>query len=151
MGFRIEKDSMGEVKVSEDALYAAQTQRALDNFKLSDLKMPIAFIDSILDIKLIAAETNHELKLLSKNKYQAITKAIKKIRKDKLVNHQNFPLDIFQTGSGTSTNMNVNEVVAHLASNSRVTVHPNDDVNMGQSSNDVIPTAISVSATRARP
>lgn len=149
MGFRIEKDSMGEVKVSEDALYAAQTQRALDNFKLSDLKMPIAFIDSILDIKLIAAEINHELKLLSKNKYQAITKAIKKIRKDKLVNHQNFPLDIFQTGSGTSTNMNVNEVVAHLASNSRVTVHPNDDVNMGQSSNDVIPTAISVSASRA--
>lgn len=149
MGFRIEKDSMGEVKVKEDALYAAQTQRALDNFKISDLKMPIAFIESILDIKLIAAETNHELKLLPRNKYQAITKAIKKIRKDKLVNHQNFPLDVFQTGSGTSTNMNVNEVVAHLASNSRVKVHPNDDVNMGQSSNDVIPTAISVSATRA--
>lgn len=149
MGFRIEKDSMGEVKVEEDALYAAQTQRALDNFKISDLKMPIAFIESILDIKLIAAETNHELKLLPRNKYQAITKAIKKIRKDKLVNHQNFPLDVFQTGSGTSTNMNVNEVVARLASNSRVKVHPNDDVNMGQSSNDVIPTAISVSATRA--
>lgn len=149
MGFRIEKDSMGEVKVEEDALYAAQTQRALDNFKISDLKMPLAFIDSILDIKFIAAETNHELGILAKNKYQAITKAIKKIRKDKLVNHQNFPLDIFQTGSGTSTNMNVNEVVAHLASNSRVQVHPNDDVNMGQSSNDVIPTAISVSATRA--
>ncbi|MBD3654397.1 class II fumarate hydratase [Kangiella sp.] len=149
MGFRIEKDSMGEVKVAEDALYAAQTQRALDNFNISDLKMPLAFIDSILDIKLIAAETNHELGLLPKNKFQAITKAIKKIRKDNLVNHQNFPLDVFQTGSGTSTNMNVNEVVAHLASNSRVTVHPNDDVNMGQSSNDVIPTAISVSATRA--
>lgn len=149
MSFRIEKDSMGEVKVEEDALYAAQTQRALDNFKISDLKMPLAFIDSILDIKFIAAETNHELGILAKNKYQAITKAIKKIRKDKLVNHQNFPIDIFQTGSGTSTNMNVNEVVAHLASNSRVKVHPNDDVNMGQSSNDVIPTAISVSATRA--
>lgn len=149
MGFRIEKDSMGEVKVAEDALYGAQTQRALDNFKISDLKMPLAFIDSILDIKLIAAETNHELGLLAKNKYHAITKAIKKIRKDNLVNQQTFPLDIFQTGSGTSTNMNVNEVVAHLASNSKLKVHPNDDVNMGQSSNDVIPTAISVSATRA--
>ena len=149
MSFRIEKDSMGEVKVEEDALYAAQTQRALDNFHISDLKMPLAFIDSILDIKLIAAETNHELGLLPKNKFQAITKAIKKIRKDNLVNHQNFPLDVFQTGSGTSTNMNVNEVVAHLASNSKLKVHPNDDVNMGQSSNDVIPTAISVSATKA--
>ncbi|MHC9511044.1 class II fumarate hydratase [Kangiella sp. M94] len=149
MSFRIEKDSMGEVKVAEDALYAAQTQRALNNFNISDLKMPLAFIDSILDIKLIAAETNHELGLLSKNKFQAITKAIKKIRKDKLVNHQNFPLDIFQTGSGTSTNMNVNEVVSHLASNSKLKVHPNDDVNMGQSSNDVIPTAISVSATKS--
>ncbi len=149
MSFRIEKDSMGEVKVAEDALYAAQTQRALNNFNISDLKMPLAFIDSILDIKLIAAETNHELGLLSKNKFRAITKAIKKIRKDKLVNHQNFPLDVFQTGSGTSTNMNVNEVVAHLASNSKLKVHPNDDVNMGQSSNDVIPTAISVSATKS--
>lgn len=149
MGFRIEKDSMGKVKVTEGALYAAQTQRALDNFNISDLKMPLAFIDSILDIKLIAAEANHELGLLPKNKFQAITKAIKKIRKDNLVNHQNFPLDVFQTGSGTSTNMNVNEVVANLASNTRVKVHPNDDVNMGQSSNDVIPTAISVSATKA--
>ncbi|HEY9032104.1 MAG TPA: class II fumarate hydratase [Kangiella sp.] len=149
MSFRIEKDSMGEVKVAEDALYAAQTQRALNNFNISDLKMPLTFIDSILEIKLIAAETNHELGLLSKNKFQAITKAIKKIRKDKLVNHQNFPLDIFQTGSGTSTNMNVNEVVANLASNSKLKVHPNDDVNMGQSSNDVIPTAISVSATKS--
>lgn len=149
MSFRIEKDSMGEVKVAEDALYAAQTQRALDNFHISDLKMPLAFIDSILDIKLIAAETNHEVGLLAKNKFQAIAKAIKKIRKDNLVNHQNFPLDVFQTGSGTSTNMNVNEVVAHLASNSKLKVHPNDDVNMGQSSNDVIPTAISVSATKA--
>ncbi len=149
MSFRIEKDSMGEVKVAEDALYAAQTQRALDNFHISDLKMPLTFIDSILDIKLIAAETNYELGLLPKNKFQAITKAIKKLRKDNLVNHQHFPLDVFQTGSGTSTNMNVNEVVAHLASNSKLKVHPNDDVNMGQSSNDVIPTAISVSATRA--
>lgn len=149
MGFRIEKDSMGEVKVVEDALYAAQTQRALNNFTISDLKMPLAFIDSVLDIKLIAAETNLELRLLSKNKFQAITKAIKKIRKDNLINHKNFPLDVFQTGSGTSTNMNVNEVVAHLASNSKLKVHPNDDVNMGQSSNDVIPTAISVSATKA--
>lgn len=149
MSFRIEKDSMGEVKVAEDALYAAQTQRALDNFNISDLKMPLAFIDSILDIKLIAAATNHELGLLSKNKFQAITKAIKKIRKDQLVNHQNFPLDIFQTGSGTSTNMNVNEVVANLASNSKLKIHPNDDVNMGQSSNDVIPTAIAVSATKS--
>ena len=82
MGFRIEKDSMGKVKVTEGALYAAQTQRALDNFNISDLKMPLAFIDSILDIKLIAAEANHELGLLPKNKFQAITKAIKKNRQD---------------------------------------------------------------------
>lgn len=145
--FRIEKDSMGEVKVPKDALYAAQTQRAVDNFNISPLTLPKDFIRQVVLIKQNAAETNHELGLLSKNKKQAIVKATNQILDQKLINPDNFPIDVFQTGSGTSTNMNVNEVVAHLATNSRVKIHPNDDVNMGQSSNDVIPTAISMMAT----
>ncbi|WP_343989343.1 class II fumarate hydratase [Kangiella japonica] len=138
---------MGEVRVPKDALYAAQTQRAVDNFNISPLTLPKDFIRQIVLIKQNAAETNHELGLLSKNKKQAIVKATNQILDKKLINADNFPIDVFQTGSGTSTNMNVNEVVAHLASSSRVKIHPNDDVNMGQSSNDVIPTAISMMAT----
>ncbi|MBV35703.1 MAG: aspartate ammonia-lyase [Rickettsiales bacterium] len=138
---------MGEVKVPKDALYAAQTQRAVDNFNISPLTLPKDFIRQVVLIKQNAAETNHELGLLSKNKKQAIAKSTNQILDKKLINADNFPIDVFQTGSGTSTNMNVNEVVAHLASNSRVKIHPNDDVNMGQSSNDVIPTAISMMAT----
>lgn len=145
---RIEKDSMGEVKVPQDAIYAAQTQRAVDNFNISSLTLPEKFIEQIVTIKRVAAETNHELGLLSKSKSQAIIKATKQIVSHDLINPQNFPIDVFQTGSGTSTNMNVNEVVAHLASNNRVKIHPNDDVNMGQSSNDVIPTAIAMMATQ---
>ena len=145
--FRTETDSMGDVKVPQDALYAAQTQRAVDNFNISSLTLPLEFIQQIIIIKQTAAETNLELGELSKTKAQAIIKATKKILDDGLINATNFPIDVFQTGSGTSTNMNVNEVVAHLASNSRTKVHPNDDVNMGQSSNDVIPTAISMMTT----
>ncbi|RDX37673.1 class II fumarate hydratase [Kangiella sp. HD9-110m-PIT-SAG07] len=138
---------MGEVEVPKEALYAAQTQRAVDNFRISPLTLPEDFIRQVVTIKQNAAETNLELGLLSKNKAQAIVTATNQILQKKLINSDNFPIDVFQTGSGTSTNMNVNEVVAHLASNSRTKVHPNDDVNMGQSSNDVIPTAISMMAT----
>jgi fumarate hydratase class II len=145
--YRIEKDSMGNVKVPKDALFAAQTQRAVDNFNISSLTLPTDFIRQIVIIKQTAAETNFELGLLSKTKSQAIIKATRQILDNKLINSENFPIDVFQTGSGTSTNMNVNEVVAHLASNSRTKIHPNDDVNMGQSSNDVIPTAISMMVT----
>ena len=144
---RVEKDSMGQVKVPKDALYAAQTQRAVDNFNISSLTLPADFIRQIVIIKQTAAETNFELGLLSKTKSQAIIKATQHILNKKLNTPDHFPVDVFQTGSGTSTNMNVNEVVAHLASNSRTKIHPNDDVNMGQSSNDVIPTAISMMVT----
>ena len=145
--FRTETDSMGEVKVPQDALYAAQTQRAVDNFNISSLTLPLEFIQQIITIKQTAAETNLELGQLPKTKAQAIIKATEKLFKSGLINATHFPVDVFQTGSGTSTNMNVNEVVAHIASSSRTTIHPNDDVNMGQSSNDVIPTAISMMAT----
>lgn len=145
--YRTEKDSMGDVKVPKEALYAAQTQRAVDNFNFSNLTLPEDFIRQVVLIKQVAAEVNCELELLSKTKRQAITKATKQILSNDLINANNFPIDVFQTGSGTSTNMNVNEVVAHLASNSRTKVHPNDDVNMGQSSNDVIPTALAIMTT----
>ncbi|WP_223671197.1 class II fumarate hydratase [Kangiella shandongensis] len=138
---------MGDVKVPKEALYAAQTQRAVDNFNFSNLTLPEDFIRQVVLIKQVAAEVNCELGLLSKTKRQAITKATRQILSNDLINPDNFPIDVFQTGSGTSTNMNVNEVVAHLASNSRTKVHPNDDVNMGQSSNDVIPTALAMMAT----
>ncbi|WP_345292677.1 class II fumarate hydratase [Kangiella marina] len=138
---------MGHVKVPKDALYAAQTQRAVNNFTISSLTLPPDFIRQIILIKQTAAETNRELGELSKTKSEAIVKATKQLLRNDLINQQNFPIDVFQTGSGTSTNMNVNEVVAHLASNKRTSIHPNDDVNMGQSSNDVIPTAISMMAT----
>lgn len=145
--YRIEKDSMGEMKVPKDALYAAQTQRAIENFQISPLTLPADFIRQVILIKQTAAETNHQLGSLSKAKSKAIVKATNQLLDKGLITADNFPVDVFQTGSGTSTNMNVNEVVAHLASNSRTKVHPNDDVNMGQSSNDVIPTAISMMAT----
>ncbi|WP_068994370.1 class II fumarate hydratase [Kangiella sediminilitoris] len=138
---------MGEVKVPKEALYAAQTQRAVDNFNFSNLTLPEDFIRQVVTIKQVAAEVNHDLGLLSKTKFKAITKATNKLLSDDLIKPDNFPIDVFQTGSGTSTNMNVNEVVAHLASNSRTKVHPNDDVNMGQSSNDVIPTALAMMTT----
>lgn len=143
--FRIEKDSMGEVKVPEDALYAAQTQRAVENFPVSGLRVPRAFIRALGLIKGALAKSNHEIGLMDKDMADAIVKAADEIAKGK---HDNqFPVDIFQTGSGTSSNMNCNEVIAKLASSYlNKPVHPNDHVNMGQSSNDVIPTAIHVSS-----
>ena len=143
--FRIEKDSMGDVKVPEDALYTAQTQRAVNNFPISGIKMPRAIIRALGLIKLNAAEVNHDLGLLKSNMRKAIVKAAKEVADGKHDDH--FPIDIFQTGSGTSSNMNSNEVIANLATKYlKSKVHPNDHVNMGQSSNDVIPTAIHVSA-----
>ncbi len=143
--FRIEKDSMGEVKVPKDALYAAQTQRAVDNFPISGIRIPRALIRALGLIKQTAADVNLELGLLDKQKAKAIKKAAKQVSKGKY--DEQFPIDIFQTGSGTSSNMNTNEVVAKLASDlAGEKIHPNDHVNMGQSSNDVIPTAIHVAA-----
>lgn len=143
---RIEKDSMGTVEVPEDALYGAQTQRALINFPLSGRTMPRAFIRSLLHIKAAAAEANKQLSCIDSDIADAIKQACADLLKDdKLMKH--FPVDIFQTGSGTSTNMNANEVIAHLASERiKSAVHPNDHVNYGQSSNDIIPSTIHVSA-----
>jgi len=143
--YRIEKDSMGELKVPADALYAAQTQRAIDNFPISGLVLPPSFIKTIALIKKNAAKVNIALGALDKQQGEAIIQAAQQVMDGK---HQDqFPIDVFQTGSGTSANMNVNEVLAHLANQIKDTkVGANDHVNMGQSSNDVIPTAIHVSA-----
>jgi fumarate hydratase class II len=142
---RIERDSMGELKVPADALWGAQTQRAVENFPVSGLRMPRAFLRALGLIKQAAAATNKELKLLDAATADAIAKAAAEVAEGR--HDAQFPVDVFQTGSGTSSNMNANEVIAHLASNSLGrAVHPNDHVNMGQSSNDVIPTAIHVSA-----
>ncbi|MFC3193712.1 class II fumarate hydratase [Marinicella sediminis] len=143
--FRIEKDSMGELKVPADALYGAQTQRAVNNFPISDLTMPRAFINALGLIKAAAAEANVSLGHMDQAIADAVINAAKKVQSGEVDTH--FPVDVFQTGSGTSSNMNCNEVISHLASTDELFIHPNDHVNMGQSSNDVIPTAIAVSAT----
>ncbi|GAP66428.1 fumarase [Mizugakiibacter sediminis] len=142
---RIERDSMGELRVPADALYGAQTQRAVDNFPISGLRMPRAFIRALGLIKAAAAEVNAGFGYLKKTHALAIRRAALRVAAGEFDAH--FPIDVFQTGSGTSTNMNANEVIAHLAARAGTKVHPNDHVNMGQSSNDVIPTAIHVSAT----
>jgi len=142
---RIEKDSMGELNVPVNALYGAQTQRAVNNFPISGLTMPTAFIKTVALIKKTAASVNLELGELESPQAKAIMSAADLLIEGK--HSEQFPVDVFQTGSGTSTNMNVNEVLAHLASEiSGLTINPNDEVNKGQSSNDVIPTAIHVSA-----
>src|SRR5437867_753668 len=148
---RTERDSMGEIQVPGNALYGAQTQRAAENFPISNLRFPREFIRALGLIKLSAARANMDLGLLEKKIGDAIVKASQEVIDGKLDEH--FVLDIFQTGSGTSTNMNANEVISNRAIQisggvlgSRKPVHPNDHVNMGQSSNDVIPTALHVSA-----
>ena len=139
---RIDKDSLGEIQIPFDALYGPQTQRAVENFNFSSYIMPKDFLISLLEIKKAAAKSNYKLKLISKNKCDAIVKST-----EYLINNyddKNFPVDVFQTGSGTSTNMNVNEVIARVAKiKFKTEVHPNDDINKCQSSNDVIPTCIS--------
>ena len=144
--FRIEKDSMGELQVPIDALYGAQTQRAVNNFPVSGLTMPRSFIRALGLVKVACAEVNMDYGDLDADLAELIISTSEQVSVGEYDAH--FPIDIFQTGSGTSTNMNANEVIAHLASqSSSANVHPNDHVNMGQSSNDVIPTAIHVSAT----
>ena len=147
-GYRVERDSMGELNVPETAYWGAQTQRAVNNFPISGLVMPRAFIRALGLIKWAAAGANSELGLMASGTAVAIQTAANEVAEG---NHDaQFPIDVFQTGSGTSSNMNANEVIAHLAAeNLGANVHPNDDVNMGQSSNDVIPTAVHVSAAIA--
>jgi fumarate hydratase class II len=143
--YRIERDSLGEIQVPADALYGAQTQRAVDNFPISTLRFPRALIRALGMIKGAAAAVNADLGLMDAKMAAAIQSAAQAVAEGK--HDRDFPLDIFQTGSGTSTNMNANEVIAHLATQRLgEKVHPNDHVNMSQSSNDVIPTAIHVSA-----
>jgi fumarate hydratase, class II len=145
MDYRIEKDSLGEIQVPKDALFGAQTQRAVENFPVSGIRFPRSLIRALGLIKAVAAEVNAGLGLLDAKIANAIHLAGLEVAEGKWDGH--FPLDIFQTGSGTSTNMNANEVIAALASRSLgAPVHPNNHVNMGQSSNDVIPTAIHVAA-----
>jgi len=144
MDFRTEKDSMGEMQVPASALYGAQTQRAVENFPISGLRFPRPFIRALALIKAAAAQANADLELLPLDKAEAIVAAAQQVAGG--ANDDQFPIDIFQTGSGTSTNMNANEVIAALASRGSLKVHPNDDVNNGQSSNDVIPAAIHTAA-----
>jgi len=142
--FRTEKDSLGEVKVPAQARWGAQTQRAVDNFPVSGQPMPPAFISAVAQIKCAAAQANASLGLLSTDLREAIVKACQRVSEGEFADQ--FPVDRYQTGSGTSTNMNVNEVVASICREQGVEVHPNDHINMSQSSNDVIPTAIHVSS-----
>ncbi|WP_116645315.1 class II fumarate hydratase [Salinivibrio sp. HTSP] len=143
---RIEKDSMGDVEVPEQALYQAQTQRAVNNFAVSDQTMPADFIRALAMVKYGAAQANESLGLLERKIADAICESAQEIMAG---NHlDQFPVDVFQTGSGTSSNMNMNEVLATLASEkSGEMVSPNDHVNMSQSSNDAVPTAIQISTT----
>ena len=144
---RIERDSMGELEVPETALYGAQTQRAIDNFPISDKTMPEAFIRALLTAKSAAAQANAKLELLPVNVANAISEVVGELlASPDLMSH--FPVDVYQTGSGTSSNMNANEVLATLAS-AKVgeAVSANDHINYGQSSNDIIPTTIHISAT----
>jgi fumarate hydratase class II len=151
MNFRKEKDTMGTVLVAEDAYYGSQTQRAVDNFPVSGLRFCAAFIHALALVKICAARANKALGLLDSNLAEAISQAAQEVRDGKF--DDQFVVDIFQTGSGTSTNMNMNEVIASRANEiltgkkgGKSPVHPNDHVNLGQSSNDVIPSVIHISA-----
>ncbi|WJJ10317.1 class II fumarate hydratase [Prescottella equi] len=145
--FRIEHDTMGEVRVPVDALWRAQTQRAVENFPISGRGLERAQIRAMGLLKAACAQVNKDLGLLDPDKADAIIAAANEIAEGRHVDQ--FPIDVFQTGSGTSSNMNANEVIASLAAKAGVTVHPNDDVNMSQSSNDTFPTATHVAATEA--
>ena len=148
--YRVESDSMGKMKVPSDAYYGAQTARAVENFPVSGRTLPREFIRAMGLVKLAAAQTNAELGFLKKNTARSIERAAKEVVEGKLDDH--FVVDVFQTGSGTSTNMNTNEVIANRAAEilkGKTSVHPNDHVNMGQSSNDVIPTAMHISSLEA--
>ena len=144
-GYRIERDSMGELRVPEHALYGAQTQRAVNNFPISMQPMPRAFIRALGLIKGACAMANGKLGYLPLPVAEAIAAAANEVSDGR--HDGQFPVDVFQTGSGTSSNMNANEVIANLAARATgLAVHPNDQVNFGQSSNDVVPSAIQVAA-----
>lgn len=147
---RVERDSMGTMDVPDEALYGASTQRAVLNFPISGHRLPHGLIRGLALVKLACALANEQLGLLAPIKSRAIQRVAREICEGRLV--EQFPVDVFQTGSGTSTNMNINEVIANRASQlaneqigSKLPLHPNDDVNLGQSSNDIIPTALHVS------
>jgi len=143
--FRVERDSMGELKVPAQALWGAQTQRAVNNFPISGRTMPSAFVRALALVKWAAATTNKGLGLLPAATAEAIEKAALEVAGG--AHLEQFPIDVFQTGSGTSSNMNANEVIARLASQALGSaVHPNDHVNMSQSSNDSVPSAIHIAA-----
>tara|TARA_Y100000768_G_scaffold346207_1_gene293596 strand:+ start:1063 stop:2448 length:1386 start_codon:yes stop_codon:yes gene_type:complete len=150
MNKRTEKDSIGEIKVEADKFWGAQTQRSLENFDIGFEKMPWEIIEAFAVLKMAAAETNHELGVLDKEKMEVITSVCGEILDGKLIDH--FPLSVWQTGSGTQSNMNVNEVIAnrcHVKMGGKLTdktkkIHPNDDVNKSQSSNDTFPTAMNM-------
>jgi fumarate hydratase class II len=151
MNYREEKDTMGTIRVPENAYYGAQTQRAVQNFPISDLRLPLVFIYSLALIKKYSARVNFELGLLNDSLSNSIIQAAREVRDGKF--DDQFVVDVFQTGSGTSTNMNLNEVIASRANEiitgqkgGKAPVHPNDHVNLGQSSNDVIPSAIHISS-----
>ncbi|WP_077324966.1 class II fumarate hydratase [Virgibacillus siamensis] len=150
MEYRIEKDTIGEIKVPNDKYWGAQTQRSKENFPIGDEKMPVEVIRSFAILKKSAAKANSELGLLDAKKAEAIAYAADQIIEDKLPEH--FPLVVWQTGSGTQSNMNVNEVIAHVGNKwleeqgSELSLHPNDDVNKSQSSNDTYPTAMHIAA-----
>ena len=144
---RIEQDSMGPVEIPAEAPWGAQTQRAVDNFRIAGRPLPAAFIEALAQVKAACAEVNLELGHLASEQAEAIVAAADTITLGDRADA--FPVDVYQTGSGTSTNMNMNEVISHLAAQAGATVHPNDHVNRGQSSNDVIPTAIHVAAAQA--
>ncbi|WP_392399111.1 class II fumarate hydratase [Corynebacterium lehmanniae] len=145
--YRIEHDTMGEVKVPVDALWRAQTQRAVENFPISGRGLEAQQIRALGLLKAACAQVNKDLGNLDAEKADAIIAAAKEIADGK--HDEQFPIDVFQTGSGTSSNMNTNEVIASIAKANGVEVHPNDHVNMGQSSNDTFPTATHVAATEA--
>ncbi|SIS44423.1 class II fumarate hydratase [Salimicrobium salexigens] len=152
MEYRIEKDTLGEMKVPKDKYWAAQTQRSKENFPIGDEKMPKEIIEGFAILKKSAARANEELGLLEKDKADAIAYAADKITAGELDDH--FPLVVWQTGSGTQSNMNVNEVIAYVGSEwlekegKETRLHPNDDVNKSQSSNDTYPTAMHIAAVR---
>ncbi|MDP5276778.1 class II fumarate hydratase [Chengkuizengella axinellae] len=150
MNYRIEKDSMGEIKVPINKLWGSQTQRSRENFNIGTELMPLELIKAFIILKKSAAISNHKLGKLSNEKVEAIIKACDEVLSDKWDDH--FPLVVWQTGSGTQTNMNVNEVIANRGNqllqkdNLKVALHPNDDVNMSQSSNDTFPTALHIAS-----
>ncbi|HVM27577.1 MAG TPA: lyase family protein, partial [Mycobacteriales bacterium] len=146
--WRIERDTMGEVRVPKDAKYRSQTQRAVENFPVSGATLERSHIEALARIKGAAAKVNASLGVLDEPMAQAIQEAAAEVADGRWDDH--FPVDVFQTGSGTSSNMNTNEVLATLATDKLGSaVHPNDHVNASQSSNDVFPSSIHIAATSA--